>query len=79
MLKRTGGGIASVIGFVTAVVAFINLAVGNKGIVPIILLVVGIGTIEVALLWPILRGLKNYGTFTLKTRTSEICRACIAA
>jgi tetratricopeptide (TPR) repeat protein len=50
-LKSIGGGIAGVIGFVTAVVAFVNLAIGNKGVVTITLLVVGIGAIEVWLLY----------------------------
>jgi tetratricopeptide (TPR) repeat protein len=54
-LKSIGGGIVGVIGFVTSLVAFFNLATGNKGIVTITMLVAGIGAIEVALLYVYLK------------------------
>lgn len=44
-----------VIGVVTSVVAFINLAAGNKGIVTITMLCIGIGTIEIGLLYVLLK------------------------
>ncbi|MFQ5825226.1 MAG: tetratricopeptide repeat protein [bacterium] len=43
--KKIGGRISTFIAFVTAVVGFANLLLGNTGLVTIILLILGIGTL----------------------------------
>jgi tetratricopeptide (TPR) repeat protein len=55
LLKNIGAGAISVIGLLTSLVAFINLAAGNKGIVTIVTLCIGLVTIEIGLLYVFLK------------------------
>jgi tetratricopeptide (TPR) repeat protein len=71
LLKNIGAGTISVIGLLTSLVAFINLAAGNKGIVTIVTLCIGLVTIEVGLLYVFLKKREVGTNLLVSTETSN--------
>jgi tetratricopeptide (TPR) repeat protein len=71
LLKRSGAKAIGIVGLVTSLIAFISLAAGNKGIVTIATLCIGLGVTEIVLLYIFLKKREVENNLIVSTESSS--------